>query len=92
MKAGTVILAASVLAACATLPVPRKTLTCQSDAQWVLNDAQGKPKSGVYICFGDDGVLLYQTRTLTAEQIQKLTTPAASPAAKTSPAKKPAAK
>ncbi len=67
-------------------------VACQNAPQWFTNDAQGKPSNAVFVCFGEDGVLLYRSRPLTPAEISAMTTPAAAPVAATTPKKKAAAK
>ncbi len=67
----------TLLSACATAPTTPRRFSCQTTAQWFTNDAKGVPALAVYICFQDDGHLIYQARPLTAEEIKAMTTPVA---------------
>lgn len=72
-KMTAVIAAFLTLTACSGLqaksPPPRKSLGCQATPQWFITDASGHPAKAVYVCFGDDGVLLYSAVELKPEQI-----------------------
>lgn len=76
------------LVACAGAPpkaaVAPLTAPCQHDAQWFISDDQGTPRKAVYVCFGDQGQLLYTVRPLTLEQLENLT--ALTPPPKKAPA------
>lgn len=78
LKAAALLVAVASLAACASFSAKPKTLACQPTAQWFTNDAQGHPNGAVFVCFGADGHLLWQSRALTLDEMQKLT---AAPAA-----------
>ncbi len=71
------------------------TAICQTSPQWFINDAQGRPATAVFVCFGDGGVLLYRSRPLTFDEITKLIAsepkPEAAPAAPAKKAKLPPA-
>lgn len=76
------VLAAAALAACATAPAkPPKALACQTSPQWITNNAQGRPSNAVFVCFGEEHQLLWNSRPLTLDELQKLTAPASAPAA-----------
>ena len=76
MKRLAIILAAALSAACASVPQKPKTLACQSAPQWFTNDAQGRPAGAVFVCFGEEHQLLWNSRPLTLDELQKLTAPA----------------
>lgn len=71
-----------LICGCASVPKAPKTLACQTAPQWFANDAQGKPASAVFVCFGEDHRLLWNSRPLTLDELQKLTAPAEAPAPK----------
>lgn len=73
--AWAVVVLTAMTAACASaLPKP---LACQNTPQWFANDAHGTPTSAVFVCFGDNHQLLWTSRPLTLDELQKLTAPAA---------------
>lgn len=82
-----IIAAAALFAACATIPpaaplaAAPKSLACQTAPQWFTNDAAGRPANAVFVCFGENGQLLWTSRALTFDEILKLVTPAPAPAA-----------
>jgi len=63
---------AVLFSACATAPAPKK-FVCQDKPQWLTNDEKGVPSAAIYICFREDGVLIFQSRPLTADEIKSLT-------------------
>lgn len=74
------ILAVAALAACASGQLKQpKALACQHDPQWFTTDEKGRAVAGVYVCFGDAGQLLYTSRPLTLEQLEKMSPPAPVP-------------
>ena len=63
---------AVLFSACAGPKVAQK-FVCQDKPQWLTNDEKGTPSAAIYICFREDGVLVYQSRPLTADEIKSLT-------------------
>ena len=63
---------AVLFSACATAPTPKK-FVCQDKPQWTTNDEKGTPSAAIYLCFREDGVLIYQSRALTADEIKAMT-------------------
>lgn len=84
------LLLVALLTGCATAPAARKVVSCQSAPQWYASNAQGHPTHGIYVCFADDGVLVYQARALSLDELAALMPPAPKPAPK--PIAKPAEK
>lgn len=62
LKAAALVIFASALTGCAGAP-PRpepKVISCNTTPQWTVTDKDGKPDTDLYICFRDDGALVWQ--------------------------------
>ena len=64
MNRAALIAAVVIASACRTVPPaataapePTKQLACQAAPQWFIYDAAGKPKTALYVCFGDHHVV-----------------------------------
>lgn len=71
-----VAIVALFLHGCASAPAkPAPAAECQHDAQFFATDAQGRPSKAIYVCFRSDGVMVWEARTPTLEQLDALTKP-----------------
>lgn len=70
LKAAVLFVAVAGLTACAGAR-PRPA-ACQNTPQWTATDSKGAPASVIYVCFADDGTLLWKAQKLTPEESAKL--------------------
>lgn len=82
MKPLAILITVAATAACASVQ-SKPSAACQNAPQWFMNDANGRPQSAIFVCFGDDHKLLWSSRPLTFDEIMKMVAPVVPPATAT---------
>ncbi len=65
-----VLAAVAVLAGCrASAPL---AVSCQTQPSSFVTDAKGAPTAAVFMCYRADGVVVYQARALTPDEVKSV--------------------